>query len=379
MESTILLENHKKLNATFGEFGGYNMPLWYESAKNEHLNVLKNVGIFDTSHMSFIWVEGEDSYNLLESSFSRDIRELKIGKSIYGLFLTNENHVLDDALLYMMDIKKYFIVVNASMSERVIKHLKSFNYNKINIINYSNLLGKIDVQGPQSLVLMERIFDKNVFIDFPYFTFKGSFLNGEVLISRSGYTGEFGFELFVEKDKAQDLWKELLSKGEDLKISPCGLAARDSLRVGAGLPLSHQDFGSWEFVNTPWDFAVTNSKNSDSSFTYAYVGYDVRKLHNNKGSVLINNEKIGEVLSCVTEVSLTRIDNKILSVMSKELPVDFKVKGLVAGFIKVNKKLDYEQVVILSDNKRELKVEIVKTVRPEKTSRKSIKNIRSLL
>jgi len=378
MKETVLVPNHKELGASFAEFGGYNMPLWYKSAKEEHLNVIKNVGLFDTSHMALFTLEGADTTNLLNSAFSRDITELKSGRAVYGLFRTKDNHVIDDAVLYKREEFIYFIVVNAGMSETVIDHLKTFNFTNVTITNYMDKLGKIDVQGPKSLELMERIFGQELFDKFPYFSFKGFFSNGEILISRSGYTGEFGFELYVEKEKAPKLWEKLLKTGEDLGIKPCGLASRDSLRVGAGLPLSHQDIGDWEFVNTPWDFAVSEITKSSLEYTYPYVGFDVRKLRGGTGDVLLEDDVIGKVLSCVTEVSITRIDNKILSISSKDLPADVKVKGLVAGFFKVDKQLEVNQIVKLTDGKRELKVEIVNSIRPDRTARKAIKNIRSI-
>ena len=179
-----------------------------------------------------------------------------------------------------------------------------------------------------------------------------------------------------------DLWKQLLEAGEEYNIIPCGLAARDSLRVGAGLPLSHQDIGDWVFANNPWSFAVSETVStnieSNKEHTYAYVGFDVRKLHGGTGTVQLDNKNIGEVLSCVSEVALTRIDGEIISIASDSVPRDHKVKGLVAGFFKVNKELSYGQIVNLSDGKRTLKVEVVQNIRPNRTARKAIKNMRSL-
>ncbi|MGL1891696.1 MAG: hypothetical protein OCD02_08715 [Spirochaetaceae bacterium] len=385
MKTTTLYNRHKELNATFSEFGGYNMPLWYGSAKEEHISVIKSVGLFDTSHMSVFTITGRDSLNLLKRAFSRDIDELKIGKSVYGLFQNSELGVIDDTLIYHLENLSYMVVVNAGMSEIIISHLLSFKFNDIKIDNYTDKLAKIDIQGPKSIKIMEKLFDSTLFDLFPYFSFKGNFIDSEIkfnnqpiLISRSGYTGEFGFELYVDSKCASDLWDSLLLNGEEFDIIPCGLAARDSLRVGAGLPLSHQDIGNWKFCNNPWNFAVTNSVKSSDSYTYAYVGYDVRKLHAEKtGNVIYQSDSIGEVLTCISEVSLTRIQDTVLSVNSPDLPHDYKIKGLVAGFIKVNRPLDYNTIIFITDGKRELKVEVVESIRPHRTARKSIKNIRS--
>lgn len=378
MKHTALYHIHKELGASFSEFAGYDMPLWYKSAKDEHLNVINHIGIFDTSHMSMFSIVGVDSESLLNSAFSRDISGLKSGRLIYGLFLNSLNFVIDDAILYKRADNNFMVVVNAGMSGLVITHLHGFRFTNYKIRDFSDKLGKIDIQGPKSLALMEKIYGKELFDKFPYFSFKGDFNGDSVLISRSGYTGEFGFELYLDRDRAPDLWDRLLLEGEEFNITPCGLAARDSLRVGACLPLSHQDIGNWEFCNTPWDFAITEPIVSESSYTYAYVGYDVRKLHGGKGDVLYNGIVVGEVLSCITEASLTREHNKIICINSAELSEKSVVKGLVAGFIKTNRFFDSGSKLTLSDGKRELTIEVVENIRPNRTARKAINSIRSI-
>lgn len=378
MKSTELYNIHKESGATFSEFGGYNMPLWFKSSVNEHINVIKNVGLFDTSNMSVLKIKGRETTSLINSSFSRKVSGLKIGRLIYGLFLNKSGFVIDDGIIYRLDITEYMIVINAGMAEIIIDYLKSFNFNNYTISDYTDIVVKLDIQGPKSLQVLEKLYGSDLFDSFPYFSFKGDFEHQGILISRSGYTGEFGFELYIHKSQAQSLWKILLKEGAEYNIIPCGLAARDSLRVGAGLPLSHQDIGNWEFCNNPWSFSVDHPIESKSSYTYAYVGYDVRKLHNGHGDVFSLDKKIGEVLSCITEVSITRYKNKIYSISSPNLPADHLVKGLVAGFIKVDVELDIGCPLSISDQKRSLKVEVVDNIRPNRTAKKSIEEIRSI-
>lgn len=378
MKNTKLYNIHKESGATFSEFGGYNMPLWFKSSVNEHINVIKNVGLFDTSNMSVLKIKGRETTSLINSSFSRKVSGLKIGRLIYGLFLNKSGFVIDDAIIYRLDITEYMIVINAGMAEIIIDYLKSFKFDNYTISDYTNIVVKLDIQGPRSLQVLEKLYGSDLFDSFPYFSFKGDFEHQGILISRSGYTGEFGFELYIHKSQAQSLWKILLKEGAEYNILPCGLAARDSLRVGAGLPLSHQDIGNWEFCNNPWSFSVDHPIESKSSYTYAYVGYDVRKLHNGHGDVFYSDKKIGEVLSCITEVSITRYKDKIYSISSSNLPIDHLVKGLVAGFIKVDVELDIGCELLISDEKRSLKVEVVDNIRPNRTVKKSIENIRSI-
>lgn len=377
MKETPLFEVHKSLGAKFSEFGGYNMPLWYNSAKREHIGVIEGVGLFDTSHMSMLTITGTGSKELFNKVFSRDIHELKCGKSIYGLFFYDDRYVLDDALLYKREEYYYYLVVNAGMSEPVIEYLQGFGFSDVNIKDHTGEICKLDVQGPKSLILMERLFGREYFDDFTYFSFKGDFKDGGVMISRSGYTGEFGFEIFIQNRRVEELWNRILATGEDLEVMPCGLAARDSLRVGAGLPLSHQDIGKWKFGNTPWDFCVDDDVKDSDSYTYMYLGYDVRKLVEDRGEVYHYGQIIGSVLTCVSEVSLCRINDRVLSINSPELPENTKVKGLVSGYIKVVKKLSVGTKIEIRDKKRSLTVEVVEGIRPNRTARLGIKTLRS--
>lgn len=373
MKETKLYQKHLEHGAKFGEFGGYKMPLWYQSAKEEHLSVIKRVGIFDTGHMSLIALSGNDAFSILNRTFTRELKNVKAGHALYGYFLRDDATLIDDAIIYVIGKDSFYIVINAGMNIQILNHLKKQNYKDYIAVDYTDKLGKIDIQGPDSLKIIQNIFGERIFNDFPYFTFKGSLSQGDitfkdvpVLISRSGYTGEFGFEIFIDNSFAVDLWETLLKYDE---ISPCGLAARDSLRVGANLPLSHQDIGNWPVNNTPWNFAINFDKdefigkgNLDlNTFTYAYTGFDVRKLRNPQdGLVYLNDEEIGRVLTCVTEPSLGE-------------------KGLSAGFIWVDRKLEYGTILYLRDGQREIRINIVKELRNNKTARKSIKDIRSLM
>lgn len=375
MKETVLYNRHLDAGAKFGDFGGYKMPLWFGSSKKEHLNVLNSVGLFDTSHMSLIAITGNSAYSLLNKAFTRDLKTVKPGRAVYGFFLNTDGTLIDDALIYVNSKDSFFIVVNAGMNNEVINHLNKLKYQEYKVVDYTDQLGKIDIQGPRSLELMEMVFCSSLFDKFPYFSYKGSLLQGDVafndepvIISRSGYTGEFGFEIFINRDFAGDLWDTLMDKGQDLGISPCGLAARDSLRVGANLPLSHQDIGNWPINNTPWDFAISPDKDDyigkkaldNSSYTYAYKGFDVRKLRApDKGKVFLDKEEVGRVLTCITEPSLGD-------------------KGLCAGFIWADRDLPIGTDLCLSDDSREIKVQTTMELRKNRTARKSIDYIRSL-
>ncbi|MCP4753105.1 MAG: aminomethyl transferase family protein, partial [Proteobacteria bacterium] len=293
---TPLYDSHIERGAKMGNFGGYDMPLWYSTGpKDEHLSVVRSAGIFDTSHMVAISVKGEGAFELLQKCYSKDLnacigpkrKPLENGKCVYGVFLKEDGCVIDDAIVYRLDEKHFTVIVNAGMGEPVARHLlENRGSCPAEITDLTDKLGKIDVQGPQAARIVEKVIrsPKIVFEKLPYFNFKGYYgetllgtgevrlLDGiPILLSRTGYTGEFGFEIFVEGDHTLTLWNRLLEAGEPFGALACGLAARDSLRAGAVLPLSHQDIGDWPFAENPWLFALPIGDET-SAFTKDFIG-----------------------------------------------------------------------------------------------------------
>ena len=425
LKTTPLHKWHKSANANMADFGGFDMPLWYETGvKNEHLGVLKSAGIFDTSHMACIIVKGKGSFELINYCFTRDIAKLKTGQCIYGAFLDINGHCMDDAIIYKFDHDFFMICVNAGMGAAIASHLDSNRIKglDVNIEDLSGKIAKIDIQGTNSARILSKLI-KNpdmVFKQMPYFSFKGNFdeslfhkygfyksgskkLNVQLkdgtplLLSRSGYTGEFGFEIFISPSAIVKLWRDILKTGEKFGITACGLAARDSLRTGACLPLSHQDIGNWKFINHPWDFALAFNKDKTSftkkflgsdallshnndSFTYPFVGDSLRKIAPGDNTQVIDGKGniIGKVLTCVTDMGITWHNDTIISINSQNIPDDLKIKGLSCGFVMVNKKLnagsslDNNFPLTLKEGKRAIKVCIVKDIRPDRTARKNL-------
>ena len=294
-KKTFLHSWHTSRRANMASFGGYDMPLWYGSAKTEHLAVLTAAGLFDTSHMAVVAVKGPGSFELLQYCFTNDLsacvgsrkQPLSPGRCVYGAFLTDQGTVIDDTIIFQLEEYDYLAVVNAGMGSRVAKHLTICRGNReVEIIDLTDSIGKIDLQGPMSGKILKPVLldPEAVFEEMPYFSFKGHYqsnpsspapvklTNGTpILLSRTGYTGEFGFEIFIDPLHIVKVWEILLESGEEFGLIPCGLAARDSLRAGAVLPLSHQDIGAWPFINHPWHFALPF--NSDETrFTKEFIG-----------------------------------------------------------------------------------------------------------
>ena len=241
----------------------------------------------------------------------------------------------------------------------------------------------------------QSVFDKMV-----YFSFKGGFgdlrsgtpvtlVDGTaVLVSRTGYTGEFGFELFVEIDRLVPLWNMVLAAGSDQGLLACGLAARDSLRAGAVLPLSHQDIGGWPFLHNPWQFALSWSDDHASftkefigaeallastwqKYTLPFAGFDPRKIGAGEGSYVTSaaGERLGTILTCTTDMAIGRVDGEIVCIAGDK---DFQAKGLCCGFVLLDRSCSPGEQVVLTDGKRKINVEIRADVRPNRTARSPI-------
>ncbi len=425
-KKTPLYSNHIARDAKMGNFGGYDMPLWYPSGpKNEHLAVIKNAGIFDTSHMAAISIQGKDAFDLLQYCFSKDLsacigpkkNPIEDGKCVYGVFLNESGFVIDDSLVYCHNEAIFTIIVNAGMGATITRHLLSNqNGRDVTIVDLTDTLGKIDVQGPKAAKIMAKVIQQSDLIleKLPYFNFKGhydlpgtnvpessniplvSLLDGTpILLSRTGYTGEFGFEIFLRAEHTKKLWDLVIEAGKEFDALTCGLAARDSLRTGAVLPLSHQDIGDWPFVENPWLFALPFNEDSKSfskdfigakallsvetpTYTHAFAGFDPRKVIPDDGTIVLddNETEIGTVLTCATDMAIDRYENKIISMASEDCPTDMKFRGLSCGFVKTKHRLSSGQVVYLQGGNRRFKVEIRDDIRPARTARKAMGKMR---
>ncbi len=410
---TPLFDWHQAHGANLVEFGDYLMPVWYGSARNEHLAVVTQAGLFDTSHMATLRVFGKDAYDLLQWCFTRNLdacvgkdnAPLTDGKCVYGALLDERGHALDDCLVYKLRDGEFMVEVNAGMGGPIARHLTEQAQGRdVRIVDLTDRIGKIDIQGPASVRIVARVIRNadEVFEKLPYFSCKGHFdptspladqvrlLDGTpLLLSRSGYTGEVGFELFVERDHTVKLWERLMEAGSEHGLLPCGLAARDSLRTGAVLPLSHQDIGAWPFIRHPWSFALPYDAQgkftkdflgraaleqaTDAPYTLTFVGHDLRKVDAHGARVFKDGRDIGTVLTCATDMAIGRHEGRIYSVASPDKPAELTIKGLSCGFIKVQEYLEPGTTVELRDGKRALPVVIERDVRPDRTARKPLK------
>ena len=238
MRKTKLYSEHIQLNAKMVDFGGFNMPIQYSGISTEHLNVRNNVGIFDVSHMGEFYVSGNDALGFLNYVCSNNIHKIKIYKAQYNCLINENGGIIDDLIIYRTNEKDYMLVVNAANIDKdwnwLNQQIKKFN---CNISNKSDSIGLISVQGPNSLKLINDVFNDN-FESIKKFNFKSIIhKNSKVLISNTGYTGSVGYELYVDNKIIIDVWRSLYSKKVKYSLCAVGLGARDTLRIEAGYPL----------------------------------------------------------------------------------------------------------------------------------------------
>lgn len=233
MKKTILYDVHVKTGAKMAPFGGFEMPIQYTRITSEHMATRTGAAIFDTCHMGEIKVKGKTAVSQLGKLISSDIETLEINKCKNGFLCNEDGGVIDDLIAYRLAPQEYMLVVNASSQQEdydwIIRHCSD----DISIEFISDRIAKIDVQGPASPALVEGLIDGSV-ASLTYYSFmKGTFRGRELRISRTGYTGELGFEMYCAKDMASELWYGCIEAG----ATPAGLGARNTLRLEMGMPL----------------------------------------------------------------------------------------------------------------------------------------------
>ena len=240
VKKTYLHEKHIELGAKMVDFAGWHMPVQYRSIIEEHKNVRENVGLFDVSHMGEVFVVGEDAEEFLNKLVPQNISKLTDGKAVYCQLPNRDGGLIDDLIIYKLKTNTYLVICNASRVDEDINwmSLNQRGYN-INLDNESHNLSLLAVQGPKAVDLMHKL---GYTEDQDSFTIiEGKLLNIPMYISRTGYTGEDGFELLVINEYAEHLWDKLLEEGKEFNIMPIGLGARDTLRLEAALPLYGND------------------------------------------------------------------------------------------------------------------------------------------
>jgi aminomethyltransferase len=233
LRQTPLFDCHRALGARMVEFGGWLMPVQYEGIQSEHVNTRTGVTVFDTCHMGRFYVSGSRALDALSHLVSQDLRTLRDGQCRYGFLLRDDGGILDDTIAYRFDAQHWMLVVNAGTRDKDRDWIVPRLGGDVTFEDASGRQGKLDVQGPRSLELMSALLGRDL-ASLGYFRFVSLPYRGQTLVvSRTGYTGEKGVEVYLDADRIVAFWNDLLQAG----AKPAGLGARDTLRLEAGLPL----------------------------------------------------------------------------------------------------------------------------------------------
>lgn len=230
LKKTCLHDLHVGLGALMSPFGGFDMPIQYDGIEQEHRAVRNDCGVFDVSHMGEVAISGHDAERFVNHIFTNDLTGLSDGKVIYGMMLHPTGGVVDDLLVYKRADNDFFLVINASNIDKDVEwiksHAKGFD---VKIDHQSDRWAELALQGPNAERVMQDVLGLDG-SDLGFYTFKTV---GDIIVSRTGYTGEDGFEIYADAETIRSYWQKLIDAG----VQPCGLGCRDTLRFEAGLPL----------------------------------------------------------------------------------------------------------------------------------------------
>lgn len=353
-KKTPLYDEHVRLGGKIVEYAGWFLPVQYEGLIPEHEAVRNAAGIFDVSHMGQIVVKGKDALAYLQYLCTNDISKVEKNQTIYTMFCYPDGGVVDDFLIYKLEDDEYILVVNAANTDKdfkwMIDNKKDFN---IIIENKSDQIGEVAIQGPNSEKILQKLTDFDLSSIKPfYFEPKVDMLGIECMVSRTGYTGEDGFEVYAPAEDIVKIWNALLEKGKEDGLKPCGLGCRDTLRFEAGMPLygneisedinplegglkffvkfeKEEDFIGKEALKKQWDEGLTRKVVGFELLGRGIPreGYEVHKDGKKIGHVTTGymsptlKKSIGNALIDINE---TEIGNEI-DIMIRNKPVKAKV------------------------------------------------------
>jgi len=245
LKRTPLFDCYAKYGGKTIDFGGWELPVQFSSIKEEHDAVRNRAGLFDVSHMGEIFVEGPGAKAYLQKLLSNDISKIAIGSAQYNAMCYENGGVVDDLLTYHLDDNRYLLCVNAANIEKDFEWMLSQKFGDVTITNKSNDYAQIALQGPLAEEVLQTLTSENL-VNIKYFKFKDDVevLGHSVLVSRSGYTGEDGFEIYGTPEAIIDLWDKILEAGKEKGVLPAGLGARDTLRFESCLPLYGQELSA---------------------------------------------------------------------------------------------------------------------------------------
>lgn len=311
MNKTPLCAVHEKLGARMVDFAGWYMPVQYSSIIEEHNAVREAAGLFDLAHMGELWLTGPDALKNVQRICTQDAEALSDRQIAYSPMCRPDGSIVDDLLIYRWNAEKFLLVVNASNIEKDYNWIKGKLEGDVKFDNQSPNTGLIAIQGPKAEVILQKLTHQRLKpIKFYWFT-SGKVLDVECIISRTGYTGEEGFELYYPAEHSEKLWNALLEAGKEFNIKPIGLGARDTLRLEARLMLYGNDISdnttpieanlNWtvKFNKGPFIGSDVLKKQKDQGVEKVLVGFELGKgpAARHGYPIMKDGAKVGEVTS----------------------------------------------------------------------------------
>jgi aminomethyltransferase len=351
-KKTPLYDLHVALGGKMVEFAGYMMPVQYSGIINEHKAVRQSCGLFDVSHMGEVEVTGENAAAAVQRITTNDISNMEIGQVKYSPMCDQNGGVVDDLLIYKREEHKFLLVVNASNIEKDNKFLRENNIYKAALCDMSDDLSQIAMQGPKAESILKKLTQK---LPQKYYTFvECTIYSNRCIISRTGYTGEDGFEIYCPREIAAILWEEIMEAGGK-DIVPCGLGARDTLRFEASMPLyGHEltsdispiEAGLKYFVNLDKgnDFVGREAleKQIEEGITRRRCGLEIldRGIAREGAKVFADGKQVGFVTSGTKAVTLEKtmamaMVDKPFNKRGTKLSVEVRGKKLDAVVVKM--------------------------------------------
>ena len=339
-KKTVLYEEHLELGAKMTPYGGYLMPLQYEGIIAEHRAVREEVGVFDVSHMGEFLIKGDEAAAFLDKLLTNPVSDLKVGRVRYSPMCYKTGGTVDDLVVYALD-EGYMLVVNAANRHKDAEWIKSLLPEEgVSFEDISEETSLLAVQGPKSKDVMGSIGEG---LPTRFFSYKNIDLLGhEVLISRTGYTGEYGYEIYGSHEAIKELWDALIAQG----VKPCGLGARDTLRLEAGLPLYGNELTeeirpdeaglSFAIKLDRDDFVGRDVLVEPSELEHVRLKVDGRGLVRPDQELFAGEEKIGFITSGTQAPSLGYgIGMALVSKKRPEAPWHVEARGRIIPVLQV--------------------------------------------
>jgi aminomethyltransferase len=287
LKATPLNAVHRRMGAKMVDFGGWDMPVQYSGILDEHNAVRKNVGLFDVSHMGEIEISGPDAFALTDSVTTNAVANLKAGQAQYSGLLYEHGGFVDDILVHKVSDDHYFLCVNASNQDKDYEHIAAQNRHHALVEFASPRYAQLAIQGPKGLATLQKL-TKTDLASIEYYHFvDGAVLGATARIARTGYTGEDGFEIYIAPEHAERIWNAILEAGQEFGIKPCGLGARNTLRLEAKMALyGHEIHASitpyeadlaWIVKMNKGDFVgkAALAKQKEKGITRKLVGFEM--------------------------------------------------------------------------------------------------------